>query len=126
MGQLQQGLVLAPQRALREVVSPVGLEEPAVGRVVVGGWKGGQGPPEVLSQGQVLWGRVLELGEFHFILQDDQPVSLKQTSAGVTWLSSKELKELQGQPVLTRLSVTVLWNLRRSCPHRALPWMLCM
>lgn len=75
----------------------VHLEEPAVGRIVVGNWEGGQGLPEILRQGQMLWGRVLELGEFHFILQDDQPVSLRQTSTGINWLTGKQVEELKGQ-----------------------------
>lgn len=75
----------------------VHLEEPAVGRIVVGNWEGGQGLPEILCQGQMLRGRVLELGEFHFILQDDQPVSLRQTSTGINWLTGKQVEELKGQ-----------------------------
>lgn len=79
LGQLQQGLILPPQWALREIVCPIDLEQLAVSRVVICDGEGGQGLPEVFWKSEMLRGRVLELGEFHFILQDNQSVSLNQT-----------------------------------------------
>lgn len=59
---LQQGLVLAPQGPLWQVVGAIGLQEGAVGWVTVRGWEGGQRLPEALSQSDVLGHSVLELG----------------------------------------------------------------
>lgn len=52
------------------------LQHLAVGWVVVRKWQRGQSLPEAFSKSQVLRGRVLELGQFHFILQDYQLVGL--------------------------------------------------
>lgn len=52
------------------------LEEPSVGRVVVCERQRGQGLPEALGQSQILRSRVLELGQLHFILQDQKSVGL--------------------------------------------------
>lgn len=52
------------------------LQQLAVGRVVVRERQRGQGLPEAFSQSQILRGRVLELGQLHFILQDYKSVGL--------------------------------------------------
>lgn len=85
LGELEQSLVVAAQRALGQVVSAVGLDQLAVGRVVVGERQRRQGLPEALGQSQVLRRIVLELGQLHRVLQDDESVSLsaRDTARGV-------------------------------------------
>lgn len=51
-------------------------EQLAVGGVVVCERQRGQGLPETLGQGQILGGRVLELGQDDFVLQDYESVGL--------------------------------------------------
>lgn len=54
----------------------VRLKQLTVGRVVVRERQRGQGLPESLGQSQILRGRILELGQLHFILQDYKSVCL--------------------------------------------------
>lgn len=52
------------------------LEHLTVGRVVIREGQRGQGFPEAFGQSQILGGRVLKLGQLHFILQDYKSVGL--------------------------------------------------
>lgn len=52
------------------------LEHLMVGRVVICEGQQGQGLPEAFGQSQILGGRVLKLGQLHFILQDYKSVGL--------------------------------------------------